>query len=243
MKYMWNQLPMDLNSENLLFPAIITFWQVSCYLSHTADCSLHYHSPQLTHEKLLSPCTPVNLQITPVLPTELPCISSRGKKKEKEDNLSWLNRCFVFDSARCHSTLSCPLSFFFPRAGLHLQNWDPNPYVFTCLLPSGPPASCSTVLAPFFLGYFEISSSNAVSSYKAPQVYYLFLCIKIRLIYRPSIAGKLSFFLSSQKFLSSLFLYPAEYKNMRHTDLPEYVSEGIAAARVVNTASVSILTK
>lgn len=77
--------------------------------------SLHFHSPQLTQRKLLSPCAPLNLQISPVLPTELPCISSREKKKEKEDNLSWINRCFVFDSARCHSTLSGPLSFFFSQ--------------------------------------------------------------------------------------------------------------------------------
>lgn len=110
--------------------------------------------------------------------------------------------CLWLSQVSQHSLMS--LVSFFPRAGLHLQNWDPNPYVFTCLLPSGPPASCSTVLAPFFLGYFEVTSSNAVSSYKAPQVYYLFLCIKIRLIYRPSIAGKLSFcpFFTEFSFLS-----------------------------------------
>lgn len=81
---MWNQLPTDLNSENLLFPAIITFWQVNSYLSHTADCSLHYHRPQLTWGKLPSPSTPVNLQINIVLPTELPCISPRGKQKKNK---------------------------------------------------------------------------------------------------------------------------------------------------------------
>lgn len=56
----------------------------------------------------------------------------------------------INESARCHSSVSGPLPFF-PRAGPHLQNPDPNWYKLTCLLPLRPPSSCSTALAPFYL--------------------------------------------------------------------------------------------
>lgn len=95
---------------------------------------------------------PVNLQITPVLSKELPCISPTEKKrKEKEDHLSWINRCFVFDSDRCHSTLSGPLSFF-SKGWTSLANWDLNPYILTCLLPSRPISVMQHCLDPLFFG-------------------------------------------------------------------------------------------
>jgi len=72
---------MDLNSDNLLFPAIIVFWQANSYLSRTAEWPVQCCSPQLAQGKILSPFRPVNLQITAVLPAELPCIPSGEKRK------------------------------------------------------------------------------------------------------------------------------------------------------------------
>lgn len=88
------------------------------------------------------------------------------------------------------------------RVGPHLQNQDPDSYILTfSLSPPRPPDSCSTVLAPFFLCYFEVPCSNTALSYKAPQAHYFFLCVITRLRCRPPIAGKLSF--SSRCTLSS----------------------------------------
>lgn len=94
----------------------------------------------------------------------------------------------------------------------------------------------------FFLGCFEVPSSNAASSYKAPQVDYLFICIKIMLKCRPSIADKLSFCPFFTEFSSLSISVPSRVQK-HETHLPEYISERTAAARVVNTASVFILTK